>query len=280
MHACNTAWCFAMLRCAELAWHGLWCADSACNTCCTAYMFQVTYPRDPFCGGQGGTLLRQAIYQNIKAYGRMDAVLRCRGKLYTAVSELNPSDTNLLNPVPWTVTNPTSIEELADLAAASSFLPCSMAGMAFTQLRGRPVLDGGFSAGYSHICPPHAIKCIEVSALTVGPNNPTNAPPNCSVAPTPFSFKTQPEVGKPSGPLQKKVPPRAQWKLPDTCTYDQQLGTILSPQLPSLTAPGEPDIYPGFQYNRLERDPCEWQAMQLNVEVRKLSWQGQVDSSA
>lgn len=64
-------------------------------------MFQVTYPHDPFCGGQGGPLLRQPVYQNIKAYDKMDAALRWRGRLYTAVSELSPSDTILLNPVPW-----------------------------------------------------------------------------------------------------------------------------------------------------------------------------------
>lgn len=213
--------------------------------------------------------MRDSIYQNIKTYGTPDALRRCRDTLTVAVSELRPLDTNINKPVRWAFAKPTSIEELADVAAASSFLPCSMAGLPYILFRGRPLIDGGYTSGFSQICNPDAKVCIKVSALQVGPNNPlgptwaTNCPmlaPNLPLAP-----KT-----KPSGPISDKPVPRAQWKLPQECTYNPETGAILSPELPQLYAPGllqDTDIYPGFAYNALSVNPCDWLSWMLNVQV-------------
>lgn len=211
--------------------------------------------------------MRQAIYQNIKTYGTPDALRRCRQTLIVALSELQPLDTTILKPVPWSFSNPTSLEELADVAAVSSFIPCSMAGMSFATFRGRPVIDGGYSTGFNQICNPDAKVCIKVSALAVGPNNPTGLPADCPQLGL-TDLKTAPK-GKLSGPITQKLPARAQWKLPDTCEYQQETGVVLSPELPVLVATDIPDIYPGNPYNTLDHDPCEWQSWSMNYQVGK-----------
>jgi hypothetical protein len=246
---------------------------------------QVTYKNDPYCGGVLGDLIKSAVRQNIKTYGRADAHKHCKGKLFVALSALDPLATDLLKPKSWIVSNFTSFDDLVDVAGATDFLMCFSARSPYTVVRNTPVIDGGYSSAWAQFCPPTRSRCLKLAAYTVGPNNPTGKipGPECALTATLPNFVG----GKPLAAVGRTpTVPRDRWQLPTTCTYDPDTKAITSPQQPPFVPAVDPDIYPGFQYNSLKTDPCTWQSWALSLlkvtpeAIQAMYDQGAADADA
>jgi hypothetical protein len=222
---------------------------------------QVNYRDDPYCGGMLGPLIKSAIQQNIATYGRADAHKRCKGRLFVALSALDPLATDLMQPKSWVISNFTSFDDLVEVTGSTDFLSCFAARTPYTVVRNIPVIDGGYSSAWAQFCPPKT-RCLKLAAYTVGPNNPTgHVPgPDCALKAflPDFSGKPLPSAGR------LPAIPRNQWKLPATCTYDPNTMMVTSPKQPPFVPASNPDIYPGFQYNSLKTDPCTWQSWALS----------------
>ena len=94
-----------------------------------------SYPGDLYCGGKLGWLIKQGVRQNLKTYGNPTAAQKCSDKLFVSVSQLNPVSADILNPVPWTISKFSSLDDLAELAGGTCFLSCFMAYKPYTQFR-------------------------------------------------------------------------------------------------------------------------------------------------
>lgn len=118
--------------------------------------------------------------------------------------------------------------------------------------------DGGYTSDYAQFCPPKVERCIKLSAYSVGPNNPTKRLPACSAE------AAQATSSRPvAGPWPQAQ--RDQWKLPSTCSYDNQTKAITGPKQPPFVSPSKPDIYPGSPLNYLAVDPCVWQSWAMSA---------------
>lgn len=118
--------------------------------------------------------------------------------------------------------------------------------------------DGGYTSDYAQFCPPKAERCIKLSAYSVGPNNSTKRLPACG-AEAAAAASSRPVAG----PWPQAQ--RDQWKLPSTCSYDNQTNAITGPKQPPFVSPSKPDIYPGNPLNYLPVDPCMWQSWSMSV---------------
>eukprot|EP00878_Enallax_costatus_P018797 GHUV01019809.1.p1 GENE.GHUV01019809.1~~GHUV01019809.1.p1 ORF type:complete len:277 (+),score=54.20 GHUV01019809.1:836-1666(+) len=222
-----------------------------------------TYPGDLYCGGQLGYLIKQGVRQNLKTYGNPTAAQKCSDKLFVSLSQLNPVAADISNPVPWTVSKFSSLDDLAELAGGTCFLSCFMAYKPYTQFRGTPVMDGGYTSGYREFCPPGVSGCIKIASYVVGPNNPTGQPGCKGHGSFPPGNTT---ISSSWNPRTTPLAPRDTWKLPQQCSYDKNTTAITGPEAPGFVAPENPDIYPGFSPSSpLHVDPCEWQDYSMNI---------------
>lgn len=231
------------------------------------------FPGDPLCGGTLGSLIQQAVRENLKSYGRAEPHKHCSiGKLFVSLSVLDPLATNLSNPKPWTISTFSSVDDMADIAHGTDYISCFMSNKPYTVVRGKPTLDGGYTSSYVQFCPPvsnsSTTRCIKLSAFTVGPNNPTGKVPNCNTGFTAGQQQTPSPSRPPTAPTPLQNPvPQMDWKLPDTCTYDPRTKGVTAPAQPPFVPALGADIYPGFTHNSLKTDPCLWQSWSMNVSA-------------
>lgn len=219
-----------------------------------------SYPGDPLCGGVLGSLIHKSVLTNLLTNGQPRPHRHCSNKLFVSVSALDPLATTLSAPKSWTISNFTSVADMAEIAQGTDYISCFMAPKPYTVVRKTPVIDGGYTSGFAQFCPPNVKRCIKIASFTVGANNPTGQIPDCKKA---FSLHppitSRPPIGAPN------TLPQDDWKLPSTCQYDPQTKAITGPQQPPFVAAENPDIFPGNPYNALKHDPCLWQSWAMSV---------------
>lgn len=93
------------------------------------------YPNDKHCNGAIGSLIKETIRQNLKTYASTDTAKRCSDRLRVSLSALNPTATDILNPIPWTISNFRDLDDLAEAAGGTCFISCFMAYKPFTVFR-------------------------------------------------------------------------------------------------------------------------------------------------
>jgi hypothetical protein len=90
--------------------------------------------------------------------------------LRVAVSLLDARQPGFNNSVPMIVGRVKSKETMLRLLGSTTYIPCASGPSPYTLFEGMPVMDGGFTAKYEHLCPEGVDICIKVGTYYIGPH--------------------------------------------------------------------------------------------------------------
>ena len=190
-------------------------------------------------------------------------------------SQINPI--NYKQRVAWPLGPFSSREDLIAKVGASSTLPCLISGTAFTEVAGRPYVDGGYAANFNQLCvnATAANPCLSASALYYGTHGylpQTNshgmcddslplAPPTGNSQPNPpDGFASYPKLDRRDWKLGTKKCGLAAWAEAATSFFpfiDPSPGTSIS-------------INPGKRTS-MPISPCQWHSYRLGIANRTIS---------
>ena len=179
--------------------------------------------------------------------------------------------------------------DAADALVASSYIPCLIGPWKYTAFRGRPFIDGGYSASWDQLCI-NATTCVRVASNVFGPQG--QRPRGDDVPHLLLTLHNCPNEsewvrpgGVPPNPVHGWGPdfplaPQSKWRLPKACPPPAMLtstppATLVTklglpslaplaaklgprdPPPPGVLRPGPPDINPGHRVP-LPFNACKW----------------------
>lgn len=141
--------------------------------------------------------------------------------------------------------------DMEEALLASSYLSCFSGPWTYVTFRGRPVIDGGYAADFSDICP-EGSRCIKVSVWIVGENVTTNGVQSemrCLGSPAEETYNPLPAWPNFQDPS---------WRLNTSCKYDYN----------KFHSPTNPDIFPAH-FNRIKWSKPQWQNLSACISSKE-----------
>ena len=103
------------------------------------------------------------------------AAIATAGRNWPSAADI--ADDKLGGASPWTISSFSSPTDVVNAVSSSSFLPCWSAPVPFYVYKNKPVIDGGFSAGFGDLCAAAlngtatGTQCVRVAGSAfIGPN--------------------------------------------------------------------------------------------------------------